>query len=80
MSRNEGVAQLLDDLCREWGFCIPARAFEQISACRNLTADQFATEVLRAEGFNPEYERMWRSKLEQRFIERFGESSRSDSG
>jgi GNAT superfamily N-acetyltransferase len=74
ISRNEGVAQLLSDLCRELGFCVPPNAIERISAFPDLTADQFATEVLRAEGFNPEYEPKWRNKLKQRFTERFGTS------
>jgi hypothetical protein len=66
---------LLYDLCVGWGFCLPAEARERIINRVNWTASEFATEVLRAEGFIPEYEKQWMRKLARRFEEHFGKSS-----
>jgi hypothetical protein len=63
---------LLRDLCVELGFCIPPSDIERIATVQHLTAEEFADEVLRAEGFNPDYEEKWRRNIRQRFIDRFG--------
>ena len=59
-------------LCADWGFCLPPEDVERISSLRPLTSDQFAIEVLRAEGFIPENEAQWRRKLRHRFSDQFG--------
>ena len=63
---------LLDWLCVEWGFCIPPKDADRIAASENLDAAEFATEVLRAEGLDPEYELHWFRKIKRRFVEHFG--------
>jgi hypothetical protein len=69
------MGRLLDNLCVGWGFCLPAEARERIINRVNWTASEFATEVLRAEGFIPEYEKQWMRKLVRVFEEHFGKSS-----
>ncbi len=66
------MKQFLDDLCVEWGFCIPTEDMERIAALSPLTADQFTDELLRADGFVPEHELQWRRKLKRRFTKQFG--------
>ncbi len=62
---------LLSDLCVDWGFCIPPADVARISRMKSITARGFAIEVLRAEGFNPEYEPQWVKKIAGRFVRYF---------
>ena len=73
-SLEKDLGDLLTKLCVEWGFCIPPSDFHRIAASQCLDAAEFATEVLRAEGLDPEYELQWFRKIKRRFVEQFGES------
>lgn len=63
---------LLYDLCVDLGFCIPPNDAERIASTTALEADEFACLVIEAEGMNPEYEKQWRRKIREKFIEKFG--------
>jgi len=67
------LRRLLSVLCVEWGFCIPSEASEDISRRSSLSANEFATAVLQAEGMNPEHEKKWFQRIRDRFVEEFGE-------
>jgi len=62
----------------EWGFCVGPADLDRIAARPRLTADKFATEVLKAEGFNPEHEKHWHGKIKRRFIDWSGEAASAD--
>lgn len=62
---------LLGDLCVKWGFCIPPDDFEEISKQEYYHADDFALDVVEAEG-RCGYT-SWVKKISRRFKERFGE-------
>jgi len=64
----------LDELCVDWGFCIPPGDIDRIAQSERLEADEFAAEVLRVEGMAPEHEAKWFRHIRQRFVERFGSS------
>jgi len=76
---GERAPSLLDDLqillgrlCTEWGFC-NALADDLLIEGMPLTADSFATGVLRAEGWpEPELELKWRPGLKRAFVARYG--------
>ena len=72
------LRRLLGWLCIEWGFCIPPEASEDISRRASLSANEFASAVLQAEGMNPEYEEKWFQRIRDRFVEKFGERVTSD--
>ena len=74
-SLEKDLSDLMTKLCIEWGFCIPPNDFHRIAASQRLNTAQFATEVLLAEGLNPEYELQWFRNIKRRFIEQFGESA-----
>lgn len=63
---------LLDDLCREWGFCNHLTAADLIPAGAALSATEFACAVLEAEGMNPDYEVSWMRQIRDRFAARYG--------
>jgi hypothetical protein len=68
----EDMAILLGDLCKGAGFC-SAFAHEVLAAGDPLTADAFATAVLRAEDWpDPEHEYVWRPQFVKLFNERYG--------
>lgn len=73
------LSHLLGELCVEWGFCIPPADAERIARSKHLTTDQFAVEVLVAEGMHPEYEKQWRKKMRDRFVAVFGHEVRADA-
>jgi hypothetical protein len=73
------LRRLLNWLCAEWGFCIPPGEAGRISQSASLSAEEFATAVLVAEGMNPEYEREWFRNIKRRFAEEFG-SNVSEAG
>lgn len=68
------LRKLVDDLCVDWGFCIPSYAGDKIVALDEISADQFAQLILEAEfeEEGPEYEVKWKRKIRNRFIETFG--------
>ena len=72
--RERQLRDLLHSLCVQWGFCIPPDDRERIATAQHLSADDFAREVLKAEGLNPEYEKQWSRKIRQLFINRFGQA------
>ena len=72
------LRELLDELCVKWGFCIPSGAYNEISRRSSLSAGEFASAVLQAEGMNPEYEKKWFRRLRDRFVEDFGEFVSAD--
>jgi hypothetical protein len=74
------LGYLLTEVCVEWGFGLPGADRERIASSRHLTADELATAVLIAEGFDPKYELHWHRKIKQRFIDRFGEAASADDG
>jgi hypothetical protein len=61
---------LLADLCVKWGFCIPSEDFEQISKMDYYHAEDFAEDVVKAEGM--EGYTSWTNRISERFKERFG--------
>jgi hypothetical protein len=71
---------LLGDLCRQWGFCNRLSGRDLVERERSLSADEFATAMLSAEGFEPELETQWRRNFKRVFIERYGTSVVSADG
>ncbi len=61
------IEYLLNDLCLDWGFCIPPEEAKRIAESKQLEADDFACQVLIAEGMNPEYEIQWRRRIREKF-------------
>ena len=76
---EEALDHLLGELCERGGYCLPQAETERIASMARLTADEFAIEVLKAEGLNPEYEKRQFRFVRDRFIERFGTSVSQDS-
>ena len=66
------IHYLLYDLCVDWGFCIPPADADRIAVQDRITADQFAADVLTADGMNTEHEIKWLKKISAKFVERFG--------
>jgi hypothetical protein len=66
---------LLADLCVKWGFCIPPDDWKIISKAEAYTKEQFAEDVVSAEGMNPEHDARWVKKIAERFRERFGQDN-----
>lgn len=66
------IKYLLNDLCVDLGFCIPPKDAKRIVESKQLEADDFACQILVAEGMNPEYEIQWRRKIREKFIKQLG--------
>ncbi len=64
------LTYLLADLCVKWGFCIPADKSEQISKMDYYNDQDFAMDVIAAEGLDGYSS--WMNKIAERFRERFG--------
>lgn len=64
------LVYLLADLCVKWGFCIPSDDLERISKMNYYHAEDFAIDVVKAEGM--EGYTSWTNRIEERFKERFG--------
>jgi len=62
----------LYDLCVKWGFCIPPEEHNEISKSEYYNAEDFACDVIEAEGMNAEHESKWVKKISNKFRERFG--------
>jgi hypothetical protein len=70
----KAIRDFLDEICVDWGFCIPRRDIQRLMNAENLEADEFAREVLIAEGMDPDIEVKWRRKIRARFANQFGAS------
>lgn len=62
---------LLYDLCVIWGFCIPPDDFEIITNADSYDSNNFAKDIIKAEGMDPN-ETKWTKKIAERFEIRFG--------
>jgi hypothetical protein len=76
---------MLGKLCIEWGFCGDHRHAPFDHKRGAWTAEEFALEVLRAEGMNPlmiegigPSQSDWFKKIRARFVDEFGGSIRVD--
>lgn len=65
---------LLSDLCIKWGFCLPPDAEDEISKAPFYYAEDFAKDVIEAEGMNAEHESKWVKEIARKFRERFGDN------
>lgn len=63
---------LLEEVCTRWGFCSRLTADDLLRGCEALSARDFATAVLWAEGMRVELEPAWRRQIEELFIARLG--------
>ena len=65
------VHQLLDELCVELGFCLSSVEYDRLTQDPPLDARQFANEIYRAEGLDPETADigLWR-KVRNRILQR----------
>lgn len=63
---------LLADLCVKWGFCIPVDDINRISKMDYYYAEDFAMDVIEAEGMDIQTNTRWIKLISERFIERFG--------
>ncbi len=68
------IDALLGRLCVELGFCLPPSEHDRIASKGYWNAEDFAKEVIAAEGLNPEYEVKWLREIRNRFIQHFGSS------
>ncbi|MBX2854288.1 MAG: hypothetical protein KTR21_04835 [Rhodobacteraceae bacterium] len=66
------LQNLMGKLCIELGFCLEFHDIERISSIRPIEAEQFAMEVIKAEGLDYEYDIKWRREIRNIFIEYFG--------
>lgn len=69
---QDAIRRLLDDLCSNGGFCGDGRYAPFDRDCLSWTAEEFAREVLRAEGMDPTDG--WAKQLREIFTARFGGS------
>jgi len=67
--------KLLDDLCVEWGFCLPAAKSYPITSRQSISDAEFAGAVLTAEGLTPPEYSQWYKPLKRRFQQHFGRVS-----
>lgn len=67
---------LLEDVCRDLGFCNRLSAADLLGPQSVLSATDFAAAVLRAEEMIPEYEPKWSRQLSDKFTARFGSAIR----
>ncbi|WP_141688036.1 hypothetical protein [Bradyrhizobium paxllaeri] len=76
---SKDIDLLLDDLCREWGFCNRLTAADLLAHEAPLSANEFARAVLQAEGMNSELETSWMRRIKERFVDRYGASVSPES-
>ena len=71
---DKEIDNLLGELCVRLGFCIPPKEHDRIASMGYWQAEEFAKDVISAEGLNPEYEVKWLREIRNKFIEHFGSS------
>jgi hypothetical protein len=72
-SFEDKLGYLLKSACVELGFCLPWDAAEAILKRKSITASEFASEVLKAEGLEPDDK--WFEPLALLFRQHFGKQS-----
>ena len=63
---------VLYDLCVKWGYCLPPNDQDRIAHFKEITAEEFAIEVLKADGFAPGQESELVRKIAAYFVEQVG--------
>jgi hypothetical protein len=73
MPERDKLEDLLERLCVEWGFCLPAEARRRISEMGAVSPETFALAVLRAEGMEPDVHPDWLGRIANRYRDRFAD-------
>jgi hypothetical protein len=73
------LTYVLYDLCVKSGYCIPPADWERIAKSKEITAEEFAIKVLKAEGFAPEQEPERVRQIAAYFVEQVGADTLSAS-
>jgi len=71
---NKNIDNLLGEVCVIFGFCIPVDQQNIIASKGRWRAEEFAKDVISAEGLNPEYELKHLRDIRNHFIQYFGSS------
>ncbi len=69
---EEAIKLLLDELCIDWGFCLPQKVQDKIGKLKQVNADEFACLVLEAEEMSVELNEGHRRKIRNKFRDCFG--------
>ncbi len=69
------IEKLLSELCVNEGFCIDSESANKLKMSKHLKADEFACEILIAEGMDINMEVKWRREIRNKFIAHFGSDS-----
>ncbi|MGD1942330.1 MAG: hypothetical protein ACFB0G_13555 [Leptolyngbyaceae cyanobacterium] len=69
-AQEQGLRYLLNDLCVDYGHCIPTDDQNWLAGREEITADEFAAELLQIEGYGLEPERI--QLIKQLFADQFG--------
>ena len=73
------VERLLDQLCTDLGFCLPAREYAQLQKMLPMTIDGFTDAVFRAEGMEPQIKTELRKQVRERIAKHFPERVANDA-
>lgn len=71
---EQDITSFLGVLCVEWGFCIAPDDAKRIAQLDRVTAEQFASLVLEAEGISSDTS-PWFKKISNRFFSVFGDEA-----
>ena len=73
------VQQLLDELCIDFGLCLPPREQQRLREAPPLEVDAFTDAVLTAEGMDPLLDRRLRKQARERVLRRISKWTMSNT-
>ena len=73
------VERLLDELCTDLGFCLPAPGYEQLQKMLPMSIDAFTDAVFQAEGLEPQIKTELRRQVRERVAGRFLDKVTNDA-
>ena len=66
------LSNLLNELCVDFGFCLPKAEIDKITSKKSYTADQFVKDVFVAEGMGIDANLRLMRQIKKRFTDKFG--------
>ncbi len=73
------MERLLDQLCTDLGFCLPAGQYERLQQMLPMSIDAFTDAVFQAEGMEPQIKTELRKQVRERVAKRFPDRVANDA-
>lgn len=72
MDLETEIRSFLNEVCVDFGFCLPPNDVDALASRNQYIADEFIREIFKVEGLNPDVELKLFRQVKKRFTDKYG--------